>query len=33
MGPIVQLFDKSVYEAQMAAELPPDQVLDLFGKA
>ena len=33
MGPTVQLFDKATYEAQMAAELPPDQVLDLFGKA
>jgi MraZ protein len=33
MGPTIQLFDKGVYEAQMAAELPPDQVLDLFGKA
>lgn len=33
MGPTIQLFDKATYEAQMAAELPPDQVLDLFGKA
>jgi MraZ protein len=33
MGPTIQLFDKAAYEAQMAAELPPDQVLDLFGKA
>ncbi len=33
MGPTIQLFDKAVHEAQMAAELPPDEVLDLFGKA
>ena len=33
MGPTIQLFDKGTYEAQMAAELPADQVLDLFGKA
>jgi MraZ protein len=33
MGPTIQLFDKATYEAQMAADLPPEDVLDLFGKA
>jgi MraZ protein len=33
MGPTIQLFDKATYEAQMAAEMPPGDILDLFGKA
>jgi MraZ protein len=30
MGRHIQLFDKAVYEAQMAAEMPPEDVVD-FG--
>ncbi len=33
MGSTIHLYDKAAYEAQMAAEIPPDQVVDLFGKA
>ncbi len=30
MGRHVQLFDRALYDAAMAAELPPDQVVDFF---
>ncbi len=33
MGPIIHLFDKAAYAEQMAAEFPPEERLDLFGKA
>jgi MraZ protein len=33
MGQIIHLFDKAAYAEQMAAELPADDVIDLFGKA
>jgi MraZ protein len=33
MGAVVHLYDKAEYAAQMAAEIPADQVVDLFGKA
>jgi MraZ protein len=33
MGPVVHLYDKVQYEEQMAAEIPPGEVVDLFGKA
>ncbi len=33
MGPTIQLFDKAAYAEQMAAEFPPEERLDLFGKA
>ena len=30
MGRIVHLYDRAQYEAQMAAEIPPDEVVDFF---
>ena len=33
MGPIVHLFDKAAYAEQMSAELPAEELIDLFGKA
>ncbi len=33
MGSTIHLYDKAAYEAQMAAEIPPGDVVDLFGKA
>ena len=33
MGAVIHLYDKSAYAEQMAADIPPDQVVDLFGKA
>jgi MraZ protein len=33
MGPVIHLYDKASYEEQMAADIPADQVVDLFGKA
>jgi MraZ protein len=33
MGAVIHLYDKAAYEEQMAADIPPDQVVDLFGKA
>jgi len=33
MGPVIHLYDKGAYAEQMAAEIPADQVVDLFGKA
>ena len=33
MGAVMHLYDKSEHAAQMAAEIPQDQVVDLFGKA
>ncbi len=33
MGPVVHLYDKATHEEQMAEEIPPDQLVDLFGKA
>jgi MraZ protein len=33
MGPVMHLYDKAAYAEQMAAEIPADQVVDLFGKA
>jgi MraZ protein len=33
MGSTIHLYDKAEYEAQMAAEIPPADVVDLFGKA
>lgn len=30
MGPHIQLFDKATYEAEMEAEVPPDQRWDFF---
>ena len=32
MGRTIHLWDKAAYEAQMAEELPADQVIDLFAK-
>jgi MraZ protein len=33
MGPVIHLYDKAAHAEQMAAEIPQDQVVDLFGKA
>jgi MraZ protein len=33
MGSIIHLFDKATYEEQMSAELPAEELIDLFGKA
>lgn len=33
MGSIIHLFDKAAYEEQLAAELPAEELIDLFGKA
>jgi MraZ protein len=33
MGPVIHLYDKAAYAEQMAAEIPPDERVDLFGKA
>ena len=33
MGNVIHLYDKGAYAEQMAAEIPADQVVDLFGKA
>jgi MraZ protein len=33
MGPVIHLYDKARYAVQMAAEIPPVEVVDLFGKA
>ena len=33
MGAVIHLYDKTAYAEQMAADIPPDQVVDLFGKA
>ena len=33
MGPVIHLYDKAAHAEQMAAEIPPDEVVDLFGKA
>jgi MraZ protein len=33
MGRTIHLYDKATYEAQMAAEIPADEVVDFFGKA
>jgi MraZ protein len=33
MGPVIHLYDKAAHAEQMAADIPPDQVVDLFGKA
>ena len=33
MGSVIHLYDKGAYAEQMAAEIPADQVVDLFGKA
>jgi MraZ protein len=33
MGSTIHLFDKARHAEQMAAEIPPDEVVDLFGKA
>jgi MraZ protein len=33
MGPTIHLYDRAAHEAEMAAEIPPDQIVDLFGKA
>jgi MraZ protein len=30
MGKHIHLYDKAAYEAQMAAEIPPDEVVDFF---
>jgi MraZ protein len=31
MGRTIQLFDRAVYDAQMALEIPPSDVVDFFG--
>jgi len=33
MGPIIHLYDKAAHAEQMAADVPPEDRLDLFGKA
>jgi MraZ protein len=33
MGPIIHLYDKAAHAEQMAAEIAPEDRLDLFGKA
>jgi MraZ protein len=33
MGAVIHLYDKAAYAEQMAADIPPEQVVDLFGKA
>ncbi len=33
MGSTIHLYDRAAYEQQMAAEIPPEDVVDLFGKA
>ncbi len=33
MGSTIHLYDRAAYEQQMAAEIPPQDVVDLFGKA
>jgi MraZ protein len=33
MGRTIHLYDKTAYEAQMAAEIPTGDVVDFFGKA
>ena len=33
MGNVIHLYDKAVYAEQMAAEIPAEQLVDLFGKA
>ncbi|HEX9398901.1 MAG TPA: division/cell wall cluster transcriptional repressor MraZ [Anaeromyxobacter sp.] len=33
MGPIIHLFDKATHAEQMATDVPPDERVDLFGKA
>ena len=33
MGPVIHLYDKARYAEQLAADIPPDEVVDLFGKA
>jgi transcriptional regulator MraZ len=33
MGRTIHLWDKAAYEEQMAAEIPADEVVDLFAKA
>ncbi len=33
MGSTIHLYDRAAYEAQMSAEIPPGDVVDLFGKA
>ncbi len=33
MGSTIHLYDRAAYEQQMAAEIPPGEVVDLFGKA
>ena len=33
MGNVIHLYDKAAHAEQMAAEIPADQVVDLFGKS
>ncbi len=33
MGPVIHLYDKTAHAEQMAADIPADQVVDLFGKS
>ena len=33
MGNVIHLYDKGAYAEQMAADIPADQVVDLFGKS
>ncbi|HEX9051062.1 MAG TPA: division/cell wall cluster transcriptional repressor MraZ [Anaeromyxobacter sp.] len=33
MGNVIHLYDKAAYAEQMAADIPADQVVDLFGKS
>jgi MraZ protein len=33
MGAVIHLYDKAAHAEQMAAEIPPDERVDLFGKA
>lgn len=33
MGSTIHLYDRATYEQQMAAEIPPGDLVDLFGKA
>jgi len=33
MGAVIHLYDRGAYQEQMAADIPADQVVDLFGKS
>jgi MraZ protein len=33
MGPVIHLYDKGAHAEQMATDIPPDERVDLFGKA